>query len=178
MTTTTATHEMPPAIITHSVAAIRGEQKAGIDVYYARTPDARMSVSFGGVLMVFYNCQAVQGLLEAFTAARGHSAMLPEQLPAPRAGGDEPVAHTTVSIEWTRRPNFAAVAQSGPNRLKSAHLHWVDLHVGPVTWQIRDRIALRSTIEMLADVHKTAIAVFNDGEKYSADPTANDYRAA
>jgi hypothetical protein len=52
------------------------------------------------------------------------------------------------------------------------------LYTGPLTWQIRDQVGLLSTVELLTDVHRTAIAVFADGERYSADPTRPDYQAA
>ena len=70
------------------------------------------------------------------------------------------------------------VAQSAPNKLNNACVHWVDLYTGPVTWQIRDQIGLRSTIELLTRVHQTATAVFLDGEDHSADPSDPDYHAA
>ena len=178
---TEATHTTPPAIITHSVACIRGQQHADISVHHARTPDARIAMTFSGVLMVIYSCQAAQGLLEAFTAARGHMAQVPRQIPAPRAALaelHEPAARIALSIEWTRRPEYAVVAQSALNKLKTARLHWIDLYTGPITWQIRDHAGLLSTVELLTQVHQTAIAVFPDGDQYRADPTGPDYHAA
>jgi hypothetical protein len=52
------------------------------------------------------------------------------------------------------------------------------LYSGPITWQIRDRAGLLSVIELLTRVHKTASAIFADGEQYSADPASPDYHAA
>jgi hypothetical protein len=69
-------------------------------------------------------------------------------------------------VDWTRRPTYAAVPQSGPS----------DLYTGPLTWRIRDHAGLHSTIELLAQAHKTAIAVCPDGDRYSADPTTDDYK--
>ena len=60
-----ATQSIPPAMITHSVASIRGPQHADISVYHARTRDARISMTFSGIHMVVYSCHAAQGLLEA-----------------------------------------------------------------------------------------------------------------
>ena len=178
MTTTAATHVIPPALITHCTASIRGRQDADISVFHARTADARIAITFGGVLLVIYSCQAAQGLLEAFTAARGHLAQVPREIPAPHAAFDEPAARVALSIEWTRRPEYAVVAQSALNKLRTAKLHWIDLYTGPITWQIRDQIALISTLELLTRVHQTAIAVFCDGEDYTADPADLDYRAS
>jgi hypothetical protein len=69
-----------------------------------------------------------------------------------------------------RRPIRAKPAQE-------PHLHWVDLYTGPITWQIRDQAGLLSTLELLTRVHRTATAVFLDGDEYRADPTSPDYGA-
>ena len=42
-TYTTPIHHTPPAMITHSVASVRGQQTADISVHHARTPDARIA---------------------------------------------------------------------------------------------------------------------------------------
>ena len=83
-----------------------------------------------------------------------------------------------VLVEWTRRPVYAVVAQSAVNKLKTGRVHWIDLYTGPITWQIRDQAALLSMIELLTRVHKTATAVFADGEQYDADPASPGYHAA
>ena len=56
MTAPTATTHVPPALITHCVASIRGRQDGDISVCHARTTDARIAITFGGVLMVIYSC--------------------------------------------------------------------------------------------------------------------------
>jgi hypothetical protein len=78
---------------------------------------------------------------------------VPVEIPAAPADQNDPSFRATLSIEWTRRPNYATVPQSGLNKLLS-------------------------TIELLGRVHKTAIAVLRDGDQYAADPTSNSYRAA
>jgi hypothetical protein len=164
-------------MITHSTVFIKGQQhELDITVHHARTADARIGITFNGVQMWLYSCQAAQGLLEAFTAARGHMIHVPPQIPAaqPRSH-DELPARVVLSIEWTRRPAYAVAAQSALNNLKTARIHWVELYTGPLTWQIRDRAGLLSMIALLTRVHKTAIAVFADGDECKADP---DYRAA
>ncbi len=175
---TTAPTLTPPALITHTVATLRGDQHADISVHHARTPDARMSLTFSGILMVLYSCQAAQGLLEAFTAARGHIARIPREIPAPAADPDEPFLRTSLSIEWTRRPSYAVSAQMTLNHKRDHIIHWTELYTGPITWRIRDQRALLSTLETLSTVHRTAIAVFLDGDQYSADPSDTDYPAA
>ncbi|PJD99422.1 hypothetical protein [Mycobacterium sp.] len=177
-TSVKATHLTSPAIITHTTASLKGRQDVDVTVHHARTPDARMSLTFNGIHMIIYSCHAAQGLLEAFAAARGQMSHLPTQMPTAGANPPDGDARITLSIEWTRRPSYAVVAQSAPNRIKTATVHWVDLFTGPITWQIRDKAALMSMIELLRRAHKTAIAVFDDGELYNADPTTAGYVAA
>jgi hypothetical protein len=175
----TTTHAIPAAMITHSTVVIKGQQHSlDITVHHARTPDARISITFNGMHMLIYSCHAAQGLLEAFAAARGQMIHLPDHIPSPAQHRSDPDTRVALSTEWTRRPTYAVVAQSGINKLKTARLHWIDLYTGPTTWQIRDRAGLLSMIELLTRVHRTAIAVFADGETYSADPTGHDYHAA
>lgn len=175
-----ATHVIPAALITHSTVLIKGpHHDHDISVHHARTPDARMSITIGGMHMVIYNCHTAQGLLEAFSAARGHMLHVPTQIPTGRPDPDNaPTGRVMLSIEWTRRPVYAVAAQSALNKLQTAQIHWVELYTGPLTWQIRDRVGLLSLIEILTRVHQTAITVFLDGEQYRADPTDPDYRTA
>ena len=172
----TATHVIPAAVITHTVATIHGQQLADLSVYHARTPDVRIALTWGGVLMHIWSCQAAQGLLEAFSAARAAMARVPREIPPPAKLLDEPFARTTLAVEWTRRPTYAVVPQSGPSKAGGNILNWVDLYTGPLTWRIRDHAGLHSAIELLAKAHKTAIAVCPDGDRYSADPTTDDYK--
>jgi hypothetical protein len=175
---TAATTHVPPALITHCVASVRGRQDGDISVCHARTADARIAITFSGVLMVIYSCQAAQGLLEAFAAAGGHIAAVPHEIPPPRGNLPDTDTRVALSIEWTRRPRYAVVAQSARNKLNTGQVHWIDLYTGPITWQIRDQVALLSTLRLLNRVHQTAIAVFLDGDQYAADPTSPDYRTA
>jgi hypothetical protein len=180
ITSAAATHITPAGLITHSIVAIKGQQHdADITVHHARTPDARIGITVGGMHMAIYNCQTARGLLEAFVAARGQMVHIPAQIPAARAGSaDEPAARVVLAVEWTRPPAYAVMAQSALNKLKTARIHWVDLYTGPITWQLRDRAGLLSMIELLTRLHRTAIAVFADGEQYKGSPTDPDDRAA
>jgi hypothetical protein len=175
-----ATHVIPAGLITHSTVVIKGQHHdADVTVHHARTPDARIGITFGGMHMAIYNCQTAQGLLEAFVAARGQMVHVPAQIPAGRTDSrEEPAGRVVLSVEWTRPPAYAVLAQSALNKLKTARIHWVDLYTGPITWQLRDRAGLLSMIELLTRVHQTAIAVFADGQRYQASPTDPDYRAA
>ena len=173
---TTAITHTPPALITACVASIRGRQDGDISVCHARTTDARIAITFSGVLMVIYSCQAAQGLLEAFAAAGGHLSTVPRELPPSRDTLGDNDTRFALSIEWTRRPQYAVVPQSARNKLNTGQIHWINLYTGPITWQIRDQTALLSTVALLNQVHQTAIAVFPDGQEYAADPTSPDYR--
>jgi hypothetical protein len=86
----TAIHAIPTAMITHTVASIRGAQDADITVYHARTTDVRIAMTWGGVLMTLYSAQAAQGLLEAFAAAGTKMARVPREIPPPARDPHEP----------------------------------------------------------------------------------------
>jgi hypothetical protein len=47
-------------------------------------------------------------------------------------------------MEFTRRPAYAVVPQCGPAKTSDRTIHWIDLYMGPITWQIRDTAGLRS----------------------------------
>ena len=93
---------------------------------------------------------------------RAAMARVPREIPAPAKTLDEPFARTTLAVDWTRRPTYAVVPQSGPSKAGGNILNWVDLYTGPLTWRIRDHAGLHSTIELLLKAHKTAIAVCPD----------------
>jgi hypothetical protein len=63
------------------------------------------------------------------------------------------------------------VQQSGPARSGDRIIHWVDLHTGPVTWQIRTRAGLNTAAEVLHRAYTSSIAVFPDGAQHQDDPT-------
>jgi hypothetical protein len=177
-TSAAATHVIPAGMITHSTVSIKGQLDPDITVHHARTPDARVGIAFGGIHMRLYNCQSAQGLLEAFVAARGQMIHVSAEIPTGASHADEPAGTAVLAIEWTRPPAYAVVTQSALNKLKTATVHWVDVYTGPITWQLRDRSAILSMIDLLHRVHQISIAVFVDGEEFKADPTRPDYRAA
>jgi hypothetical protein len=169
-------HVIPAATVTHTTAIIRGETACDVTVYHARTTDARIALAFGSTLMTLYSASAAQGLLEAFTAARAAMAQVPREIPAPAQPTNVPAARTTLAIEWTRRPAYSVLTQSGANKTGTATIHWVDLHCGPITFQIRDQAGLHSILELLTRTHRTAVAVFLDGPEHAADPTDANYQ--
>jgi hypothetical protein len=166
---------IPAATITHTIAIVRGEVTSDLTVHHARTSDARIGMVFGTALMNLYSASAAQGLLEAFTAARAAMTRVPREITTHAAAPYEPFARTTLAIEWTRRPAYCAVPQSGPNKSGNQTVHWVDLYCGPITFQIRDQLGLKSTLALLTRMHQTAVAVFLDGPEHAADPADDDY---
>lgn len=175
-TSTSTAHVTPAAVVTHTTAVIRAEITSDITVYHAQTSDARISLTFGTTLMNLYSASAAQGLLEAFAAARAAMTQVPHTIPAPANPPYEPFARTTLAIEWTRRPTYCVVPQSARNKLNSAVIHWVDLHCGPITFQLRDQLGLKSSLALLTRTHATAVAVFLDGPQHADDPTRDDYQ--
>ncbi|KUI34192.1 hypothetical protein [Mycobacterium sp. GA-2829] len=170
----TTTARGTAGLITHATALIRGAADADLSVYHARTEHARIAVLWGGLLLNIYSAAAAQGLFEAFVAARQAAVRVPRELPA--VGTPEcRFARPIVAMEWTYRPTYAVVPQSGRTRTGNQVMHWVDLHTGPITWQIRDRVGLVSAIETLAQVHRTAVGIFLDGAEHAQDPAADDY---
>jgi hypothetical protein len=168
-------HVIPAATVTHTTVVLYGDIRSDVAVYHARTADARIVMTLGTTLMTLYSASAAQGLLESFAAARAAMARVPREINAPATPPYEPFARTTVSIEWTRRPAYCVVPQSGANKANGATIHWVDLYCGPITFQIRDQIGLKSTLALLSRTHRTATAVFLDGPEHTDDPTAENY---
>jgi hypothetical protein len=164
---------VPPAVVTHTIARICGQQYGDITVYHAATVDARMALIWGGMLMVFYSAQAAQGVLEGFAAARPIlTHVVRSSPPVPAA---EPGVQQTLSLDWTRRAPYAVVPREELSADKRRVIRWIDIHMGPVTWQILDQEGYKSALDILRLAHKTAVHVFNDGRKFRADPTRDDY---
>lgn len=160
-----------PGFVSHTNLRLRGQQAGTIDVYNARTPSARVSLTLGTVLMTFWSAAAVQGVLEAISAAKPTLVYLPQTLPA---GGD-PYGQPKIALDWTHRPSYAVIPQARVTDDKKQTLRWTDIHAGPITVQLLDRAAFHSLVAILRDAHRTAIAVCLDGHEHRADPTRNDY---
>ena len=50
-------------------------------------------------------------------------------------------------------------------------VHWVDLHMGPITWRVTDRVGYDTLMDELRRVHRAAVGVFLDGGRYRRDPS-------
>ena len=174
-TTTYPTGLRGTGFITHASAIVRGPVEADLTVYHARTTSARIAIIWGGVLITLYNAAAAQGLLDGFATARQASARIPREIPPPPATDAPTYTRSIVAMEFTDRPTYVVVPQCGPARSGDRTIYWVDLHTGPITWQIRDQVGLRSAVALLKHVHTTAVAVFLDGPEHAEDPTADHY---
>ncbi|MEN4464153.1 hypothetical protein VXE65_19120 [Mycolicibacterium conceptionense] len=168
-----AEHLMPsPAIVAHTYVRLRGTQHGNITVYHARTSTARVTLTWGGVLMTFHNAQAAQGVLEGVSAARHTLIYVPDKVGPLH---EDPYDQPTISIEWKRRPQYAVLPRSSVSADQRRTAKWTDIYMGPITWQLLDRAAFHSATEVLREAHRTAVAVCLDGHRHRADPTRDDY---
>ncbi|BBY96516.1 hypothetical protein MGALJ_61850 (plasmid) [Mycobacterium gallinarum] len=168
-------HVTPAALVSHTIVRVQGEQNGDIAVNHACSPNARLRLQWGGLLMTMLSAQAVQGVLEGFCAARSAMTLIPRQIPAPAPATAEPFALPTVAIDWMRRPAYAVVPRQELSRDRARQLRWLDLHMGPVTFQILDQAGGISAVELLTTAHRTGVQVFLDGPDFAADPRERDY---
>jgi hypothetical protein len=158
-TRSTELNPTPAALVSHTMIRIQGDQDGDIAVYHACTPNVRVRVQWGGVLMTMLSAQAIQGVLEGFVTARSAMALIPRRIPAPAAGPADPFALPTVAIDWIRRPAYAVVPRQELSRDKSRQVRWLDLHMGPVTFQVLDQAGCLGAVALLRSAHQTAIEV-------------------
>ena len=171
-------HDTPAALVSHTIIRIQGDLEGDLSVYHACSPEARMRLQWGGILMTVSSAESIQGVLEGFSAARSAMALIPRTIPAPRAELSDPFALPTVAIEWLRRPAYAVVPRQELSRDRSRQVRWLDLHIGPVTFQILDQAGCLGAVALLRTAHRTGTKVFLDGPRFKADPTRNDYTPA
>lgn len=164
---------LPTGLVAHTFIRLGGAQSGDVTVHHAGTTSARVHVRWGGLLMTFFSAQAAQGVLEGFATVRNALAPVPAKLGHLVS---EPYDQPSISVEWVRRPSFAVMSRSATDPKRGALVHWVDLYMGPVTFQVLDRAAFRSTVELLRLAHRTAVAVCPDGPDFVNDPTWDDYR--
>ena len=167
----------PDALVTHTTARIRGEQDYAVSVRHAKTTDAAVTLLWGGILMRFLSANAAQGVLEGFAAAKSALIGVDNTSPIPPRPetAEQRFARPTISIDWTRRASYAAVPHQAYSDAARRKVCWVDLHMGPITWQIFDHVGYHSAIEALRTAHRTAVGVCLDGGKHRADPLADTY---
>ncbi|MCX5042480.1 hypothetical protein OG921_04745 [Aldersonia sp. NBC_00410] len=165
----------PDAMVMHTTARISGDHAGLVSVEFARTNEAVVTMVWGGILMRFLSANAAQGVLEGFSAARGHLAPLAAHTPNPRLDNANEFVQTTLALNWVRRASYAVVGRNGYSTALGRTVHWIDLSMGPVTWLIMDRTAYHSALDILRRAHRTAAGVCLDGDTYGVDPTEDDY---
>ncbi|KAB7753620.1 Uncharacterised protein [Mycobacteroides abscessus subsp. abscessus] len=173
-TQTTDLNPTPAALITHTIIRVQGDNTGDLAVHSACTPQARIRIEWGGLLMTMYSADAVQGVLEGFATARSAMMLIPRLAPAASSAA-EPFARTTIAIDWTRRPAYAVVPRQELAKNKAREIRWLDLHMGPVTFQIIDQAGCLSATALLRTAHHTATRVFLDGADHADDPTLRTY---
>ncbi|WP_235718656.1 hypothetical protein [Mycolicibacterium goodii] len=80
-----------------------------------------------------------------------------------------------MAIDWMRRPAYAVVPRQELSRDRTRQIRWLDLHMGPVTFQILDQDGAVSAVDLLTTAHRTAAQVFLDGPDFAGDPRDQDY---
>lgn len=171
----TEAHVTPAALVSHTIVRVQGVQDGDITVSHACSPTARLRMQWGCLLFTMLSAQAAQGVLEGFCAARAAMALIPRRIPAPAPTTAEPFAVPTVAIDWMRRPAYAVVPRQELSRDRTRQIRWLDLHLGPVTFQILDQDGAVSAVDLLTKAHRTAARVFLDGPDFAADPRDRDY---
>ncbi len=164
------------AIVTRTTARIQGVQDYRIDAHWAHTPEAAVTLTWGHMLLHFTSANAAQGVLEGFAAAQGHMREVDRSAPsAPALTGDYAVP--VIRLAWARRTPYAAVHRNAYSEIQRRVLHWVELNMGPMTWQIIDQQGYSSAMAILRQTHRTAVEVCLDGRWHQQDPTKDNYRA-
>lgn len=162
-------------VVTHTTARIAGEQVGHVSAVHARTDQAAVTVVWGGVILRFLSAAAAATVLEGFAAVRAVMMGVDNTAPEIRPGEDT-YAVPTVSLTWTWPTSYAVVKRHAYSEVQRRTVHWVELHMGPVTWQIFDHTGYHAVLEILRQAHRTAVAVCLDGGKWRADPTREDYK--
>jgi hypothetical protein len=88
------------------------------------------SDTVSGIHVMIYTCDAAQGLLANLPGCPGtHMARLPREIPAASTEAD--FVRITLSIEWTRRPEYAALTPTSLNEIGNAAVRGVRPYRGP-----------------------------------------------
>lgn len=169
-TTTTTGADRHGAVVTHTTATILGRQKAVINIHAAATDEAQMIVTFNRMMMTFRSATAVHGFIAGFADARTLIGRIDAHAPQPGGPGDD-FARAALSVVWLAPPDTAVTPREQYIPARRRTMHWVEIHMGPVTWRILDRLGYVTMLDELRTIHRTAVAVFTDGEHYRSDPT-------
>lgn len=169
---------IPAGVVTRSMVVVR-PVPGHVSVHDARTELATVSVQWGDVFMRFTSAAQVHTVLTAFGAAREALRGVQGTVPTEPSGAalDWPWV-AVLSVTWTRPPEWSVVPQERFDTIQRRTIHWADVHMGPVLWRIVDWAGYEAALELLRNVHRTAVACFTDGGKYRSDPSKIDALAA
>ncbi|GGG27684.1 hypothetical protein GCM10007304_46900 [Rhodococcoides trifolii] len=158
------------AIVTHSTVLIAGPQRADVSVHAAGTDSARMTVTLGPLMMTFHDAESTTAVIDGFNAVRAALMGLDNRAPEREDSAVE-FARNTIAVTWISAPQYAISRGSRVDNAQRRTVHWVDLHMGPITWRIADHTGYNDLMAEFRNVHRTAVAVFADGGKFRRDPT-------
>lgn len=167
--TTAAHNARTTGIVTHTTVLVAGPQQATITATSAATDEAQMIVALGHVMMTFRSAETVSAVITGFATVRAALAGADGQAPHPAQPGAE-FGAAAISVLWLDSPEHTAVPHHRYSSEQRRTIHWVDLHMGPVTWRITDRIGYDTLMAELRRVHRAAVGVFLDGSRYRRDP--------
>jgi hypothetical protein len=132
----TAVHEV-------TIRAV-GEVDGHIDVTFAGTREAVVSVSLGPVLARLYSADVAYRIRETWKAAAVYLHRLPDT--AHHIGIESNPAPVGIVIRVGHDVPTSAVLVPATSQLATDHLR---VQVGPLVWQIMDRAAYRSVVGLL-----------------------------
>ena len=148
-------------ISTRAIALLAGEQHVSIDVHGAGQEGARLSLTWGTLLLGFTAVDQVDALRQAFADSQSAARRTPERLDPAILGaeiGDEAYL-PAISVGFREIPGYDVSIQTlAPGRLDSwAHRRaCLHIRVGVVLFRVFDQAAHASTYGMLT--RATAIA--------------------
>lgn len=164
---------VPSGLVTRTMVVVR--PLAGhVSVSNARTDLAVVSVQWGDIFMRFTSAAQVSAVLAAFGAVREALRGAAGTVPLEAVSGEEWPGVSTVSVTWTRPPDWSVVNQTAYDERRRRTLHYVDVHMGPIQWRVVDWAGYEAAMTLLRNVHRTAVAVFTDGGRFRTDPSKLD----
>jgi len=164
---------IPSGLVTRTMVVVR--PLAGhVSVSNARTDLAVVSVQWGDIFMRFTSAAQVAAFLAAFGAVREALRGAAGTAPLDTVSGDEWPGVSTVSVTWTRPPEWTVVNQTAYDERRRRTLHYVEVHMGPIQWRVVDWAGYEAAMTLLRNVHRTAVTVFTDGGKFRTDPSKLD----
>ncbi len=150
-------------ISTRAIALLAGEQHASNDVHGAGEEGARLSLTWGTLLLGFFAADQVDAMAEAFADSQSAAKRIPERLDPKILGaeiGDEAYL-PAISVGFRAVPRYGvSVHTLAPGRLDSWAHRRTCLHIRLVVllFRVLDQAAHASTLGMLTRAATIATA--------------------